>query len=56
LPTELLPANWRGSEAIDLFQSIERTLNERAFDHVLGVVEGHRTGPPARVTVRGSAG
>jgi phenylacetic acid degradation operon negative regulatory protein len=56
LPTKLLPANWRGSEAIDLFQSIERTLNERALDHVLGVVESHRAGAPAHVTVRGSAG
>jgi phenylacetic acid degradation operon negative regulatory protein len=39
LPTELLPDNWRGEEAISLFQTIERTLNERAFEHVLATIE-----------------
>jgi phenylacetic acid degradation operon negative regulatory protein len=47
LPTELLPEDWRGEEAIDLFQSIERTLNERAFGYVLQVIEGRLPAPTA---------
>lgn len=59
LPPELLPDNWRGEEAINLFQEIERTLNERAMEYVLGVIGGEAEGPglngnrrPARASTR----
>lgn len=34
LPAELLPANWHGSRAADLFESLERLLREPAQRHV----------------------
>jgi phenylacetic acid degradation operon negative regulatory protein len=43
LPSELLPAGWRGPEAIGLFQQIERGLHDRAYDYVLDVVGGRKT-------------
>ena len=45
LPPELLPKDWRGPQAIELFQEIERLLHDSAFDYVLDVVG---VGPDSR--------